>query len=167
MTTQSRFKKCLKCKETFLLSSFYKHAEMADGHLNKCKACARKDASANRNKKIDHYREYDRRRANTPARVKGRERYKKTTAGKSVLKKAHHLWGIRNRHKRRAHLLVKRALNKGILQKGPCSICGALNVEAHHPDYSRPLFVVWLCKKDHHKIHKDLRAKEIFSPRVL
>lgn len=40
------------------------------------------------------------------------------------------------------------------LDRKPCVICGNAKVEAHHPDYSKPLDVIWLCKKHHGEIHR-------------
>ena len=40
-------KKCFKCGLEKELTQFYKHKEMSDGHLNKCKECAKKDTANN------------------------------------------------------------------------------------------------------------------------
>lgn len=36
-------KKCFKCGVIKELNQYYKHRKMADGHLNKCKSCAKSD----------------------------------------------------------------------------------------------------------------------------
>lgn len=45
-------KTCFKCNRTLELLQFYKHPQMADGHLNKCKDCTRLDSEQNRKKKM-------------------------------------------------------------------------------------------------------------------
>ena len=58
---------------------------------------------------------------------------------------------------------VKEALRKGILVKpSACAWCGCetQRIDGHHPDYDRPLMVVWLCvpcHKAHHRAYADER----------
>jgi hypothetical protein len=56
--------------------------------------------------------------------------------------------------KRYAHGILFRAISLGLLARGPCSVCGATEVEGHHNDYSHPLEVVWLCRIHHKEVHK-------------
>ena len=63
----------------------------------------------------------------------------------------------RNRYRKNperclAQLKVRRAVVKGLLAKTPCA-CGSVKVQGHHPDYSKPLEVIWMCKSCHQKWH--------------
>ena len=52
--------------------------------------------------------------------------------------------------------LTGNAIKRGQLVRQPCEVCGAaLDVEAHHDDYTKPLDVRWLCKRHHAEHHKN------------
>ena len=53
--------------------------------------------------------------------------------------------------KLRARWAVKNAKRSGTLIEQPCH-CGA-KAQAHHPDYDRPLDVIWLCSIHHGEAH--------------
>lgn len=55
--------------------------------------------------------------------------------------------------KYRARRAAAYAIETGKLKKKPCVLCGAKKVEAHHPDYSQPLYVLFLCVRHHTSIH--------------
>lgn len=42
-------KKCFKCNIEKNIKEFYKHPQMSDGYLNKCKDCTKKDVKLNNN----------------------------------------------------------------------------------------------------------------------
>ena len=65
-------------------------------------------------------------------------------------------WWEKNRDRLRTKEKVKYALKTGKLVKTACQVCGEEKVEGHHPDYSKPLDVVWLCKAHHAEIHKSM-----------
>ena len=63
-------------------------------------------------------------------------------------------WKPRGELKEKCHALFEYAMKTGRVQKQPCSVCGTLKAEGHHPDYFKPLEVVWLCLKHHREIHR-------------
>lgn len=56
--------------------------------------------------------------------------------------------------KRNAQAKVRRALKTGRMTRLPCERCGNPKTYGHHPDYSKPFDVIWLCPRCHAKEHK-------------
>lgn len=143
--TQSPFdmKICFKCGDTLPVSEFYKHPRMKDGHLNKCKKCARSDVSANYNKRRSHYQKYERARLQRPERKAQAQKYQ-----------------IKRRElypeKYIARNKVANALRDGRIERKACEKCGVLITQAHHDDYRKPLEVRWLCFDHHRQEHGQL-----------
>jgi hypothetical protein len=50
---------------------------------------------------------------------------------------------------------LQSAVYKGTIKRLPCMICGEVRSEGHHPDYSAPRDVVWLCRRHHRQLHKE------------
>jgi hypothetical protein len=66
------------------------------------------------------------------------------------------LWAARYPAKIRAGDAVRRALKLGRLARLPCLVCGAdERIHAHHPDYAKPLDVMWLCEEHHRQWHRE------------
>ena len=45
-------------------------------------------------------------------------------------------------------------VNRGLINKEPCSKCNNPIAEAHHEDYNKPLEVIWFCRECHLEYHK-------------
>lgn len=131
---------CKKCQHDKSKKDFYPYQQ------HECKECVRARVRNNRRKNIDYYRAYDRERGNRQDADYVRK-YREANPEK---------WA--------AHIAVGNALRDGHLKKDPCFMCGSEKVEGHHPDYSKPLDVIWLCPGCHKSIHAyEDRANEIRS----
>jgi hypothetical protein len=56
-----------------------------------------------------------------------------------------------------ARSLAKVYKRSGLIESQPCVWCTAPDAEMHHPDYSQPLLVVFLCRACHLDYHAGLR----------
>ena len=139
----SKSKVCFKCLIEKPVEEFYRHKNMSDGFLNKCKECTKQDVLTNRGKNIERVREYDRQRAKLPHR----------RAAQAVINKA---WREEDTRRQNAHNAVRRAIMNGSLIRQPCERCGNENSVAHHEDYDKQLEVMWLCQPCHKKRHQEL-----------
>lgn len=130
-------KTCIACGERKQLDEFYRHPQMADGHLGKCKECQKAAVRKNYAEKRDRYAAYERKRNKTPERKAKSAQY---------IKKRRRLFP----EKAKAWNAVSNAVRDGRLARGPCAVCGStVRVQAHHHDYNKPLDVEWLCFRCH------------------
>jgi hypothetical protein len=141
-------KQCFKCGETKPLHDFYKHPQMGDGHLNKCKVCTRCDVTEHTRKK---WGDADWR---MKERERGREKYWRLYRGKKRAPGNKRKPG--DPVKIRARAILYQALKAGsVLRPEHCEDCNeTAKVHAHHEDYSKPLDVDWLCTICHGKRHR-------------
>lgn len=146
---------CSCCGEEKGISLFQTRKASKDGLTAACKACL----SAR-----------DKARANDPNRVKARQEYANTEAGREAQRRAalayvarnpekvrasKDQWQISNPKKRKIHGLVAYAVKTGVIKRQPCEACGRLPADAHHDDYDQPLAVRWLCPQHHREWHAE------------
>lgn len=145
-------KRCFKCLEVKALDDFYAHSRMADGRLNKCKLCTKADVTRHRLENLERIRAYDKLRGSQAHRVAARKEYLKTPEGRAARERARRASRARFPNRAAARNAVSNAIRDGRLVRQPCLMCGS-QAEAHHPDYDRPLDVVWLCQSHHKQAH--------------
>ena len=134
---------CFKCNKELEVSvkNFYKHGQMADGFLNKCKECTKKDVHVTRDAKIEYYREYDRKRGNRQSSEYGKK-YRKENTDKYA-----------------ATTILNNAVRDGRIKKLPCVVCNSTyRIHGHHKDYTKPLEVEWRYAAHHAKKHPRKRT---------
>lgn len=134
----------------------------------RCKACYKssKDKWLSNNKekaRESRKRNYQKNKAKHHARVIKwqkenpdkhkiiRERFKKKNPTAQTI--ACRKWRAKNPEKYKAHMKVFNAIQKGVLMREPCSVCGEGKAHAHHEDYTKPLDVIWLCLECHRRTH--------------
>ena len=131
-------KVCSGCGESLSLEEFNKDSSRSDGKQRTCKSC---------NKVY--------RKDNADTSSAYNKAYRSTSRGRSI----QYAGTLRyhsnpdNAGKLYARSEVRKAVLRGDLSKGVCHYCGNPNVEAHHPDYTKPLSVIWLCKHHHEEVH--------------
>ena len=160
-------KRCKDCLITQPLSEYYKHKQMADGHLNKCKSCVKGRVSSHRDNNLERIQEYDRNRPNKEERVaKVRDKYFETKETDPVLFKERNNsrsinYREKNPEKYKATNAVNSAIKYGRLVKSlSCARCECSDgLQGHHWSYlpEHHLDVEWLCVSCHSEEHVRLQ----------
>lgn len=142
-------KTCNKCGEIKELTEFYRSSISNSGLCPACKQCAKKYRDENKEKINFYSKEYRK----TDACKIAKKKYQQTEAGRAGQREGHKKYQAKHPEKRYAQIKANNAIRDGRLFRQPCGTCGNKKVEAHHEDYSKPLEVVWLCKKHHLERH--------------
>ena len=147
---------CIKCNKEQPDSEYYRSTIRANG-TGECKSCTRARVIANREAKIDYYREFDRKRANLPHRVQARKKYAQTEQGQKSLARGKAAYYYRYPNRSAARSAVTNAVRDGrLIKPDTCESCNnKCNPHGHHCDYNKPLDVMWLCVSCHNKWHKE------------
>jgi len=175
---------CTRCKQQQKLDDFYKRKSSKDGHQSECKQCHKqrvekynKDNQETKRKYNKTYREKNRKQEAARCKLwretnleKIRE-YKKTNREKERqrsreyyvkhkenIKKYQNDYNKKNYEKQRAHDIAQKALLRNEILQTPCIVCGvSKNLVKHHPDYSQPKEIEWLCQSCHMKLHSEYK----------
>ena len=134
-------KKCKSCNKDKELSEFHKHTIAPDGLRYSCKPCRRMEAQL-----------YNRDRPKSEASKK----WRKNNHDKFIAQSRRTY--KRNPHKYSARRAVRDALrNNTLVKPSHCCInterCNG-SIDGHHPNYTKPLEVQWLCRTHHLAWHK-------------
>ena len=142
-------KVCFKCNGLKPLSEYYKHPQMGDGTLNKCKECAKKDSDENfKRKMLD---------PNWQIKERERQRIKESKRREMGLVKSYKRKNISATIRKEKYGNYSNAIRDNRLMPKPCEACGKNETQGHHEDYSKPLDVVWLCVRHHQDRHIHIR----------
>ncbi len=139
-------KQCFKCNQVKPLSEYYKHAQMGDGHLNKCKSCTRQDVK----------KQYD-------INILSPELYEKE---KQRQREKYYRLSYKEKHKRtpeQKKQIMKRYEDRYPEKKACRSLCSQLKPKTkgnnlHHWSYNtiHAKSVIELSQKDHFTAHRFL-----------
>jgi hypothetical protein len=141
-------KRCCHCRTEKPLSEFGKDKSRPDKLNQRCRSCANEAFRAWCDNNRDRRREV--------SRDSRKRNYDKARYGLATERYA-------AKHPERV-LAVKaknHAIEYGRMERAACAVCGTNKwVHAHHPDYSKPLEVVWLCAAHHKEVHRKENANE-------
>jgi hypothetical protein len=142
-------KKCIECGTYKDLDCFHNNCKSLDGKAGCCKICANKRFKEY--SKTDHY---------IKIRKEYYEKIRLTDKYKANVKRKTLIYRKKYPEKRIAHYMIYNHVKSGKIKRLPCEICGDINSQAHHPDYSKPLDVVWLCVKHH--VEESIKLNNLF-----
>lgn len=152
---------CCVCKESLDLELFERKKGKPFDKGYRCKKCANGLSKKYREEHKEYFKKYLQEYGKTYVK-KHHRKYKRvvTEARREYIKL---YWKTHKKElttqKIRARVLFNHHVQTGKIKKGSCFVCGNAIAEAHHPDYSKPFNVLWLCREHHAKLHAELKIQ--------
>lgn len=133
-------KKCFKCGEDKPLNEYYKHKDMHDGHINKCKSCTKSDVRSTYNSKKND-KDYI-----LKERKRGRDKYRRLYTGSGKANVNRNI-----RYKAKYPEKYEAQISCSSIRKKNNS-----SMELHHWSYNKEHHtdIIELSKKQHMKAHR-------------
>lgn len=147
-----KHKKCTKCHAEYPETpEFFYNRKDRDGFSSWCRKCNRAAAAIVR--KDNPEAERERRRRRDAAHPERHIRWQKAHPEK--MREYHDRWEASHPEAVRAHRKARQALDTGKLtHPKSCERCGKAGLlHKHHPDYSKPMEVMFVCPKCHKSLH--------------
>lgn len=142
---------CGKCHQEKNIEEFDPDKRKLLGCGYRCKQCRR-----------IYDRQMSRIKAKTPQKIAQVTRWHHSEHGKLMLRISRAKRVLLHKEKFIAKEIIENLVRRGIIQRQSCVNCGNKNSQGHHPDYSKPLEVIWLCQAHHSEEHR--RLKEFTPP---
>lgn len=152
-------KQCSKCKEFKALDEFYNDSRKKDGKVAECKECwkirERNKYQTDQNTK-DRKSEWAKNKRDKTKHSEYNKQYTKTSNGKESQRIGKISYRRKFPERIRAKNLVHYYVRQGKIPHITTQICKCGNqaTDYHHPDYSKPLEIIPLCRNCHLKVHK-------------
>lgn len=121
---------CFKCHMEKPLSEFHRSKNMPLGRGYECRTC-KKSRDAGR------VNDWPR---NEATKALNRERSRQLYLDKPEATKA--------------RAMIAKLISDGLIKRLDCQVCGKEKTDGHHPDYEKPLEVIWLCRSHHWLIER-------------
>jgi len=143
-------KYCPRCNSVKPFSEFCNRKDTKDGLRGECRSCTKVYMAKYQKENMESYRMYEKK-----YRDANSEKVKKGYSKSYMRNKKKILEKRRGSPQTKARSAIFHLLRKSEIVKETCFVCDSTkNIQAHHPDYSRPLHVYWLCRECHALIHR-------------
>ena len=149
-------KQCSHCGRLLPTTHYYRNRGTLSAHCKDCQGA-----------KTRAYSQSPKGRALSRANAKKQyAKAKATPEGRAKIREATKAAQARYREEHKKEIYARERI-RALCRRGKmgkptvCPCCGAEgSIEAHHYDYTRPLFIDWLCKGCHSEAHREGACKE-------